>query len=171
MSLKDKLKPAANWVAAVSSAAVLGSTHASTPSDTYSSTELLDKRVERGTIVNGKTKSERFDKWASMKSEKGTQTTIDAIQNEKIEIPHKDENGYVFETYEPNKGHTTESYYPNGVLQSKTGDNGDEAYYPDGSMKFIRTADGTETTYHPGGKKGKKKSKKRHINLMKPMMF
>jgi len=173
MSFRDKLKPVARWTAALSSAAAIQATPLQAQqssninresSATHPTTEYLDQRVQRGTLINGESQAERSARWDAMKAEKGAQATMEAIQKEKIEkieIPRKDEKGYIFETYEPGKKHTFESYYPNGVLQSKSGENGQEAegYYPDGSKKFVRTADGTETRYHPGGIKGEEKIK------------
>ncbi|MBR6412584.1 MAG: hypothetical protein IKS41_05445 [Alphaproteobacteria bacterium] len=170
MSFNSRLKKVANWVAVVSSTVALhteplsSQTNHTQEGTKPTPTVLLDQRVERGIIINGETQAERSARWKSFKAENGVQTTLNAMQQEKIkkiEIPHKDENGYVFVTYEPEKGRTVESYYPNGVLQAKSGNNGQayEGYYPDGSRKFVRTEDGVETTYHPGGIKGKEKIK------------
>ena len=171
MSFKDELKRAIHLAAVISSAATLHSAPLSAHSDDNSesslvpsATEYLEQRIKRGTIINGETQEERSARWDAYKKEHGSSATLKAIQQEKIkkiEIPHKDENGYVFETYEPGKKHTFESYYSNGVLQAKSGENGDEAegYYPDGSRKFVRTSNGVETKYHPGGKKGEEKIK------------
>ena len=182
MSFRDKLKQATHWTAAISSAAAMQvmpvnaqpdnvDRNAPMPSIERPTTEYLDYRVKRGAIVNGETQAERSARWETFRKENGLEATMKAIQKEsidKIEIPNKDEEGYVFETYEPGKSHTFESYYPNGILRSKTGEKGEaaEGYYPDGSKRFDRTADGVETVYHPGGKKGEEKIKETPHQLL-----
>ena len=173
MSLKDKLKSASNWTAALLTAGALQSTDLNTqptadntsPNAQMESTETLDSRVDRGHLINGEDKNERRAKFKQIRTEKGIKGVIDAIENEDlktVEIPQKTENGYVFETYHADKG-TSDfvSYYPNGVLQARIegGSEKAEGYYPDGSKEFERTADGVETKYHPGGKKGQEKIK------------
>jgi len=171
MSFNAKLNRVANWAAVLSSVAVMQVTSLAdqqvqekepAPSVEGSTVEQLERRVERGTIINGETLAERSARWKAFKAKNGTKATLEAIEQEKIEkieIPHKDEQGYTFEVYEPGKKRSLVSYYPNGVLRFKTGENAEEAegYYPDGSKKFVRTADGVETKYHPGGEKGKEK--------------
>ena len=174
MSLKDRLKQLVQLTAATSSAVLLNTSSLSAkenaseqkvPSSIIQvSPEKLDQRIQRGMLVNGETIAERRARFQKIKKEKGVPATLDAIQKEeisKIEISKKDENGYLFEIYEPEKRHVFESYYPTGVLQSRNSGNGEEAegFYPDGSRKFTRTADGVETYYHPGGKKGEEKIK------------
>ncbi len=173
MSLKDKLKSASNWTAALLAAGALQSadlsaqptadnSHTDVPAE---SLEHLDSRVSRGTLINGEDNLERREKFQKIRAEKGLKGVVDAIENEDfktVEIPQKTENGYVFETYHADKG-TSDfvSYYPNGVLQARIegGSEKAEGYYPDGSKEFERTADGVETKYHPGGKKGQEKIK------------
>ena len=174
MPFKDKLKQISHLTAAISSAVVMHSVPLSGQQDIqrdpsgsltdHSATERLEQRVKRGTLINGETQEERSARWAAFKEKHGASATLEAIRQEpvkKIEFSQKDEDGYRFETYEPGKKRTYESYYTNGVLRAKSGKDGEEAegYYPDGSKKFTRTADGVETTYHPGGEKGKEKIK------------
>ena len=173
MSLKDKLKSASNWTAALLTAGTLqaGNLQAQPTADDdpkNAQTEHLDSRVKQGALINGKTSRERNEYFQKIKAEKGEAAFKEAVYNEDLktlEIPQKTENGYTIEKvyYENNKHSKSlyESYYPNGVLASRaeSGSEKAEGYYPDGSKKFDRTADGITTTYHPGGKKGEEKIK------------
>ena len=182
MAFKDKLKKLAHFTAVISSAASLHAAPSQPEPDniqqntppssvTRPTTEYLDYRVRRGPLINGETQSERSARWAAFKKEHGAEATFHAIRKEtigRLEIPQKDEKGYLFETYEPGKKHSFESYYPHGVLQARTTGHGEAAqgFYPDGSKKFDRTADGIETHYYPGGPKGQEKIKETPHGLL-----